>query len=75
MRLRIVGCEVLARPLYLAAARSPNVVDLTLMRQGLHDTPVSLHERLQSEIDALDPSYDAVGLAYGLRGAGTVERD
>jgi hypothetical protein len=71
MRLRIVGCEVLARPLYLAAARSPNVVDLTLMRQGLHDTPVSLRERLQSEIDALEPHYDAVGLAYGLCGGAT----
>ncbi len=72
MRLRIVGCEVLARPLYLAAARSPHIVDLTLLKQGLHDRPGGLRERLQSELDATDPTtYDAIGLAYGLCGGAT----
>jgi hypothetical protein len=72
MRLRIIGCEVLARPLYLAAARSPHVVDLTLLKQGLHDRPGGLRERLQVELDATDPAaHDAIGLAYGLCGGAT----
>lgn len=72
MRLRIVACEVLARPLYLAAARSPHVVDVTLLRQGLHDRPGGLRDRLQAELDATSADeYDAVGLAYGLCGGGT----
>lgn len=72
MRLRIVSCEVLARPLYLAAARSPHIVDLTLLKQGLHDKPSGLRDRLQDEIDATDPDvYDAIGLAYGLCGGAT----
>jgi hypothetical protein len=71
MRLRIVGCEVLARPLYLAAARSPHVVDLTLLHKGLHDRPGGLRERLQAEVDGTDEVYDAVGLAYGLCGGAT----
>jgi hypothetical protein len=72
MRLRVIGCEVLARPLYLAAARSPQIVDLTLLKQGLHDRPGGLRERLQSELDATDPAeYDAIGLAYGLCGGAT----
>jgi hypothetical protein len=78
MRLRIVGCEVLARPLYLAAARSPHIVDLTLLRQGLHDRPGGLRERLQAELDWTEAAtYDAIGLAYGLCGgaiAGLVAR-
>jgi hypothetical protein len=71
VRLRIVGCEVLVRPLYLAAARSPHVVDLTLLRKGLHDRPGGLREELQAEIDRTGPEYDAVGLAYGLCGGAT----
>ena len=72
MRLRIVGCEVLARPLYLAAARSPHIVDLTLLKQGLHDRPGGLRDRLQAEIEATGPTeHDAIGLAYGLCGGAT----
>ena len=74
LRLRCIGCEVLARPLYLCAARSPHVVDLSLLRRGLHDTPATLREQLQAEIDAVgaaDPPYDAVVLAYGLCGGAT----
>ena len=81
LRLRAVTCEVLARPVYLSAARTPNTVDVTLLRQRLHDTPATLRELLQGEIDAAStvrPAYDAVVLAYGLCGgaaAGIVARD
>jgi len=71
LRLRVVGCEVLARPIYLCAARSPHVVDVTLQRRGLHDTPATLRQLLQAAIDEAadaDPPYDAVVLGYGLCG-------
>ena len=74
LRLRAISCEVLARPVYLCAARSPHVVDVTLLRRRLHDTPVLLRGRLLAEIDAAsqaDPPYDAVVLAYGLCGGAT----
>jgi hypothetical protein len=71
LRLRAISCEVLARQVYLCAARSPHVVDVSLLRRRLHDTPQLLRGRLQAEIDAAsetDPPYDAVVLAYGLCG-------
>jgi len=73
LRLRAIGCEVLARPLYACAARSPHIVDLALLRRGLHDTPAILRDRLQQEIDAatVENRYDAIVLAYGLCGGAT----
>jgi hypothetical protein len=71
LRLRAISCEVLARPVYLCAARSPHVVDVSLLRRRLHDTPALLRGRLQAQIDEAseaDPPYDAVALAYGLCG-------
>jgi hypothetical protein len=54
MRLLALTCEVLARSVYLCAARSPHVVDVRLNRRGLHDDPPNLRAILQAEIDALD---------------------
>jgi len=74
LRLRAITCEVLARPVYLSAARTPNTVDVSLLRQRLHDTPATLRELLQGEINAASaarPAYDAVVLAYGLCGGAT----
>jgi len=72
MRLRCIGCEVLARPLYLAAATSPHIVDVELLRRGLHDVPVDLRARLQEMVDESDPrTYDAVVLGYALCGQAT----
>ncbi|MBN1221402.1 MAG: DUF1638 domain-containing protein [Anaerolineae bacterium] len=79
MRLKCLGCEVLARPLYLCAAQSPHIVDIQLLRRGLHNTPPDLRAQLQHHIDtAAGENYDAVVLAYGLCGqatAGLVARD
>jgi hypothetical protein len=70
MRLKCIACEVLARPIYLCAAHSPHIVDVVLLKRGLHDNPVGLRARIQELIDdSLD--YDAIGLAYGLCGQGT----
>lgn len=79
MRLKCLGCEVLARPLYLCAAQSPHIVDVQLFRRGLHNTPVVLRNVLQDQIDAASgQGFDAVVMAYGLCGqatAGLVARD
>ncbi len=72
MRLLCVGCEVLAREIYLCAAHSPHTVDIELFRQGLHDTPVDLRTKLQAQIDAAaGQGYDALVVAYGLCGKAT----
>jgi hypothetical protein len=71
MRLLALTCEVLARAVYLGAARSPHVVDVRLNRRGLHDDPPNLRGVLQAEIDVSGAPYDAVVLAYGLCGAAT----
>jgi len=69
MRLRCLGCEVLAREIYLCAAHSPHIVDVELFRRGLHDDPPDLRARLQERIGAAEgQGYDAVVLAYGLCG-------
>ena len=71
MRLAALTCEVLARSVYLCAARSPHVVDVRLKRRGLHDDPPNLRAILQADIDAIGTPYDAVVLAYGLCGGAT----
>ena len=72
LRLRCIGCEVLARPLYLCAARSTHIVDIELVAKGLHDRPVELRSLLQGMINAAaSGGYDAVVLAYGLCGKAT----
>ena len=71
MRLLALTCEVLARSVYLCAARSPHIVDVRLNRRGLHDDPPNLRTFLQAEIDEIAAPYDAVVLAYGLCGGAT----
>jgi hypothetical protein len=78
MRLYAIACDVLARPVYLCAARSPHVVDLRMFERGLHDVPKTLRERLQEAIDGAPSNADAIVLGYGLCGgatAGIVARD
>ncbi len=68
-RFKALICEVLARPVYQAAAHSPHIVDVELLRKGLHNTPDDLRDALQARIDtAANEDYDAVLLAYGLCG-------
>jgi Protein of unknown function (DUF1638) len=78
MRLYAIACDVVARPVYLCAARSPHVVDIRLFERGLHNEPKDLRTRLQAAIDEAPASADAVVLGYGLCGgatAGIVARD
>jgi hypothetical protein len=78
MRLYAIACDVIARPIYLCAARSPHVVDVRLFQRGLHNEPRNLRDRLQDAIDTAPASAEAVVLGYGLCGgatAGIVARD
>ena len=86
MRLCCIACEVLARPLYLSAARSPHIVDIQLFRRGLHNDPADLRTRLQAAVDEASGRaladgrrvFDAIAMGYGLCGqatAGLIARD
>jgi len=76
LRLQLIVCKVLQREAYYCAARSPNVVDIVLMEQGLHDTPDRLREEVQKALrqtrDIQDRPFDASLLGYGLCSNGTV---
>lgn len=72
MKLRCLSCEALARMVYHSAAFSPHIVDVEIIKLGLHNTPEVLRNTLQSRIDALAGNgYDAIILAYGLCGKST----
>lgn len=72
MRIKCLGCDALARMIYLSAAQSPHIVDVSLFQLGLHRKPADLQMRLQAEIDAAQgQGYDAVAMAYGLCGKST----
>jgi len=79
MRLKCLGCDALARIIYLCAAQSPQLVDVELFQLGLHNDPSDLRARLQEQINATTgQGYDAIVLAYGLCGqatAGLIARD
>ena len=72
MRLGCIGCEVLARAIYLCAARSPHIVDVELLQRGLHNVPNDLRAQLQASIDSsAGQGYDAIVMTYGLCGQAT----
>lgn len=71
-KLKCIGCDALARLIYYCAAQSPHVVDVELLKLGLHNNPADLRQRLQAHIDAVEAqSYDAIVMAYGLCGQST----
>ena len=84
MRLKLIACKVLFREISRIACHSPNFVDITWMRQGYHNTPDLLRERVQEQIDRIDAGddpftcpegpedFDAILLGYGLCSNGVV---
>jgi len=76
MRLKLILCKVLQREAYLCASRCPNIVDIVLMPQGLHNTPEILRQKVQEEMnrttDVSGEPYDAILLGYGLCSNGIV---
>ncbi len=75
-RFQLIVCKVLQREAYFCAARSPHVVDVVLMEQGLHDEPDRLRAEVQKALertsDIQGRLYDASLLGYGLCSNGTV---
>ncbi len=72
MRLKCLGCDALARIVYLCAAQCSHIVDVELFQLGLHNDASDLRARLQEKIDATTGlGYDAIVLAYGLCGQAT----
>jgi len=66
-------CEALARSIYAVAAQTPHTVSVHLYRQGLHNSPRTLRQVLQEQIDSIAPgACDAILLVYGMCGASTV---
>lgn len=73
MRYLCVACEIFARPIYLAAAKSTNVIDIQLIERGLHNRSEKLRSSIQHYIDIAEGrDYQAILLGYGLCGNGTV---
>ncbi len=76
MRLQFIVCKVLQREAYYCAARSRNIVDVVLMKQGLHNEPEKLRSQVQKALDAAADEqgrpYDATLLGYGLCSNGIV---
>lgn len=75
MRLKLLACKVLQREISLLIAKCEHFIDVTYIRQDLHDTPQILNAALQEEINKLDEGndrytcyepFDAILLGYGL---------
>jgi hypothetical protein len=64
----LISCAVLARECYYCASVSKNIIDLRILKQGLHDIgEKKMTSALQAEIDSVEvENYDAILLAYGL---------
>lgn len=71
LRLRAITCDILLRPAYFFAARSPHLVDVVNLSAALHAKPMTLRERIQAEIDLAPDDIDAIVLGYGLCGGAT----
>ncbi|MGA2172798.1 MAG: DUF1638 domain-containing protein [Sedimentisphaerales bacterium] len=70
MRLQFIVCRVMQKEAYYCAARSANIVDVVVMRQGLHNEPEKLRKEVQNALDVTSDNqgrpYDASLLGYGL---------
>jgi hypothetical protein len=64
----VIACHVLWRELCHAGALSRNTLTFQFLKQGLHNTPDLLRQKLQEAIDAVpeDEGYSAILVAYGL---------
>lgn len=75
MRIHVIACRVFARELCYLAARTENIIDITFLPQGLHDTPVILKNMVSDAIADIPHQLantqmkhrpDAIALCYGL---------
>lgn len=75
MRIHILACRVLTRELSALVADCENDIDITWLPQGMHDTPVKLHDQLEKSLEeiyemiekkAMKRKPDFIVLGYGL---------
>lgn len=78
MYLKLIACKVLQREIASLIYNCPHTIDVTMMSQWYHETPVILKNMLQEEIDRIDAhtdphtnnleqrELDAILLGYGL---------
>lgn len=71
-RLHVISCHVIWRELCYFASISQNIFTFHFLKQGLHDTPDILRQKLQQAIDTADGDYSAVLIGYGLCSNGIV---
>jgi hypothetical protein len=72
MKLKCISCDAIARAIYHCSAVSPHLVDIELVKLGLHVRPDDLREHLQDRINRVaEQPYDAILLGYGLCGQAT----
>lgn len=76
MKLKLIGCQVFMRELYMLSAHSPHSVHIRWMPTDLHTQPqTDLRPALQAEIEKIESEADgcdAIVLGYGLCSMGTV---
>ena len=84
MRYKLLACKIFEREIASVVANCPNNIDVTTIRQRLHDYPSNLRQQLQDEIDQIDSNthrqtddanftpFDAILLGYGLCGKCTI---
>lgn len=72
MKLKCISCDAIARAVYHCAAVSTHLLDIELVKLGLHIHPNDLRKQLQDiiNVSAKQP-YDAILLGYGLCGQAT----
>lgn len=73
-RLALLACKVFEHEIALHARGAHHLVETRFFEIGLHDRPDELRATLQQHLAELDarPDIEAVVLAYGLCGRGTV---
>ena len=54
MRYKLLACKIFEREIASVVANCPNNIDVTTIRQRLHDYPSNLRQQLQDEIDQID---------------------
>lgn len=77
-RYKLIGCKILEREFASLAYGCRNTIDITLVRQKLHDRPDALRDALQKIIDKVDANdeissndssvndFKAILIGYGL---------
>lgn len=73
MKIKIIACRVLKNELEQEVKKSSHTIDFSYIEAGLHDRPLELREKLQSEINTANKEeYDYIIVGYGLCGRGTI---